>query len=104
MRRAIVLRAVMVGLAGLALALGPTPAACSKPAFDEERMTQMIKMMGEMREQMQGMREQMQGMCPMHSRMEHMMGQMRAMMEHHRGQMSHECPSAGSNQPPVPHT
>jgi uncharacterized membrane protein (DUF106 family) len=99
MKRAIVLRAVVVGLLGLALVLGQTPAAGSGPAMDDERMAQMMKMMGEMQEQMKGMREQMQGMGHMMGQM----GQMRAMMEQHHGQMSHQCRSAGPAQPSVPH-
>lgn len=106
MKRAIALRAAMVGLLGLALVLGQTPAAGSGPAMDDERMAQMMKMMGEMREQMKGMGEQMQGMGPMRGRMERMMGemsQMRAMMEQHRGQMMQHCPAGGPAQPSVPH-
>jgi uncharacterized membrane protein (DUF106 family) len=99
MKRAIVLRAVVVGLLGLALVLGQTPAAGSGPAMDDERMAQMMKMMGEMQEQMKGMREQMQGMGHMMGQM----GQMRAMMEQHHSQMSPQCRSAGPAQPSVPH-
>ena len=102
MKHAIVLCAVVVGLLGLVLVLGQTPAAGSGPAMDDERMAQMMKMMGEMQEQMKGMREQMKGM----GRMERMMGemsQMRAMMEQHRGQMMQQCPAGGPAQPAVPH-
>jgi uncharacterized membrane protein (DUF106 family) len=105
MTRAIVLR-VVFGLLGLALILGPTPAARSGPAMDDVRMAQMMKMMAEMQEQMKGMQEQMQRIGPMHGRMGQMMGEMGrmcAMMEQHRGQMSHQCPSLGPAQPSVPH-
>jgi TolA-binding protein len=98
MKRAIV-RGAAFGLLGLALVLGPTGSARSGPAMDDERMTQMMKMMGEMQEQMKSMRQQMQGMGPMHGRMEQMMGEMgrmRTMMEQHRGQMMKQCPGAGA--------
>jgi hypothetical protein len=105
MKRVIVGRA-MVGLLGLGLVLGPTLPARSGPGMDDERMAQMMKMMGEMQEQMKGMRQQMQGMGPMHGRMERMMGemsQMHAMMEQHRGQMMQQCSAGGPAQPAVPH-
>jgi hypothetical protein len=85
MKRAIVLRAVVVGLLGLALVLGQTPAAGSGRAMDDERMAQMMKIMGEMQDLIGEM------------------GQMRAMMEQHRGQMMQHCPAAGPAQPAVPH-
>jgi hypothetical protein len=105
MNRAIV-RSSMVGLLGLGLVLGPTVPARSGPGMDDERIAQMMRMMGDMQEQMKGMRQQMQGMGPMHGRMEQMMGEMgrmRAMMEQHRGQMMHECPEGKLAPPPVPH-
>ena len=54
MKRVIVGRA-MVGLLGLGLVLGPTLPARSGPGMDDERMAQMMKMMGDMQEQMKGM-------------------------------------------------
>jgi hypothetical protein len=102
MKRAIV-GGAMAGLLGLGLVLGPTVPARSGSALDDERMAQMMKMMGDMQEQMKGMRQQMQGMGPMHGRMEQEMGRMRAMMEQHRGQMKHECPEGKPTPPPVPH-
>lgn len=105
MKRVIVGRA-MVGLLGLGLVLGPTLPARSGPGMDDERMAQMMKMMGDMQEQMKGMRQQMQGMGPMHGRMEHMMGEMgrmHALMEQHRGQMMQHCAEGKPAQPPVPH-
>ena len=105
MKRAFV-RGSMVGLLGLALVLGPTAPARSGSALDDERMAQMMKMMGDMQEQMKGMRQQMMGMGPMHGRMEQMMGEMgrmRAMMEQHRGQMMQQCPEGKPAQPSVPH-
>lgn len=104
MKRVIVRRA-MVGLLGLGLVLGPTLPARSGPGMDDERMAQMMKMMGDMQEQMKGMRQQMQGMGPMHGRMEQMMGEMgrmRAVMEQHRGQMMQQCPEGKRAQPSVP--
>ena len=102
MKRALMRRGVVTVL-GLALVLGPTAAARSGPAMDDERMTQMMKMMGEMQEQMKGMREQMQGMGPMQGRMTEQMGRMRAMMEQHRDQMMQQCPAAGPAHPSAPH-
>jgi hypothetical protein len=102
MKRALMRRGVVTVL-GLALVLGPTAAARSGPATDDERMTQMMKMMGEMPEQMKGMREQMQGMGPMQGRMTEQMGRMRAMMEQHRDQMMQQCPAAGPAHPSAPH-
>ena len=98
MKRVIVGRA-MVGLLGLGLVLGPTLPARSGPGMDDERMAQMMKMMGDMQ-------EQMKGMGPMHGRMEHMMGEMgrmRTLMEQHRGQMMQHCAEGKPAQPPVPH-
>ncbi|HET6367355.1 MAG TPA: hypothetical protein VFG27_09030 [Pseudomonadales bacterium] len=87
----------------LAFVVGETPPARSGAAMDDERMTQMMKMMGEMQEQMKGMREQMHGMGPMHERMTDQVGRMRAMMEQHRGQMMQQCPAAGAAHPSAPH-
>lgn len=104
--KSVIVRGSLVGLLGLGLVLGPTLPARSGPAMDDERMSQMMKMMGDMQEQMKGMRQQMQGMGPMHGRMEQMMGemgQMRAMMEQHRGQMMQECREGKPAPPPVPH-
>jgi hypothetical protein len=100
MKRLIV-SAALFGLLGLGLAIGHAQPARSGagPVVDEERMAQMMKMMGEMQEQMKGMREQMQGMGHMMGQM----GQMHAMMEQHRGQMSHQCSSPGPAQPSAPH-
>jgi hypothetical protein len=102
MKRALMRRG-MVTVLGLALVLGPTAPARSGPAMDDDRMTQMMKMMGEMQEQMKGMWEQMQGMGPMHGRMTDQMGRMRAMMEQHRDQMMQQCHAAGPAQPSAPH-
>ena len=91
MKRLIVSGALMGLLLGFGPAIGHAQPARSGagPVVDEERMAQMMKMMGEMREQMSGMREQMSGMR------EHM----RAMMEQNRGHMSHGCASGGPDQP-----
>jgi hypothetical protein len=83
---------------GLGIGVGNAqPAHSGKgPVMDDERVSQMTKMMEEMQEQMKGMREQMQGSGPMHGHMGHMMGQMgrmRAMMDQHRGQMMQHCPA-----------
>ena len=105
MKRALGVRAVVVGLVSIALVVGQAPLARSDSAMDDARMTQMMKMMAEVQEQMKGMREQMQGTGPMHGRMDHMMGEMgrmRAMMEQHRSQMQRQCPAAGPAQPPAP--
>ena len=102
MKRTIVL-SVVFGFLGLVLVLGQTLPARSGPAMDDERMTQMMKMMGEMQAEMKGMRQQMQGMGPMHGRMEQMMGEMgrmRTMMEQHRGQMMKQC--SGAEAPAAP--
>jgi hypothetical protein len=102
MKRAL-MRSGLLALLGLAFVLGPTAAARSGPAMDDERMTQMMKMMGEMQEQMKGMQEQMRVLSPMHGQMMGEMGRMRAMMEQHRGQMMQHCPAAGPAQPSAPH-
>jgi uncharacterized membrane protein (DUF106 family) len=87
MKRAL-MRSGLLALLGLGFALGPTAAAPSGPAMDDERMTQMMKMMGEIQEQMKGMQEQMRDMSPMHGRM---------------GQMMQQCPAGGPAQPSAPH-
>ena len=97
MKRLIV-SAGLFALLGFGIGVGYSqPAHSGKgPVVDDERVSQMIKMMEEMQEQMKGMREQMQGMGPMHGRMGHMagqMGQMRTMMGQHRGQMMQHCPA-----------
>jgi hypothetical protein len=68
MKRAL-MRSGLLALLSLGFALGPTAAARSWPAMDDERMTQMMKTMGEMQEQMKGMHEQMRGLGPMHGQM-----------------------------------
>jgi len=66
---------VVFGFLGRVLVLGQTLPARSGPAMDDERMTQMMKMMGEM-------------------------GRMRTMMEQHRGQMMKQC--SGAEAPAAP--
>ena len=93
---------VLGAAALLALSLGPARAQSVRPgpgaAMDQERMQQMMKMMGDMQEQMKGMQEQMKGMQmmgPMHGRMGQMMGQMaqmQGMMQQHREQVMKQCP------------
>lgn len=104
MKRLIV-SGVLCGILGLGPTIGAaqTTHSAAGPVVDEERMGQMMKMMGEMQEQMKSMRGQMQGMGPMHGRMEHMMGEMgrmRSMMEQHRGQMMKQCPGAAPSAAP----
>jgi hypothetical protein len=83
-----------------------TPAVAQKatgspsPGPEEERMTQMMKMMGDMEQQMGQMQEQMkgmQGMGGMQGRMGQMRGSMRqmhTMMQQHRAGLQHGCPGA----------
>ena len=83
-----------------------TPAIAQKatgspsPGPEEEQMTRMMKMMGDMEKQMGQMQEQMkgmQGMGGMHGRMGQMRGsmeQMSAMMQEHRTWMKDRCPAA----------
>ena len=97
MKRLIV-SAGLVALLGLGIGVGNAqPAHSGKgPVMDDERVSQMMKMMEEMQEHMKGMWEHMQGPGPMHGRMGHMagqMGRMRTMMDQHRGQMMQHCPA-----------
>jgi hypothetical protein len=88
---------VVVGL-GPAVAQRGGPAG--PPAFDDERMTRMMTLMGEMRDEMQRLQEQMgtaNGMGPMRGRMQRMMGamgDMQQLMQQHREQMFQRCPYA----------
>jgi hypothetical protein len=89
--------ALLVLLAGTG---GAQPGRLGSMAPDDERVQQMMKMMGDMQDQMKGMQEQMkamQAMGPMHGRMGQMTGQMaqmRATMQQHREQMQKLCPLA----------
>lgn len=98
-------RLLAIGFLGVALYLAPlsVSTAGAAPAMDDERMSQMMKMMADMQTQMRDMQGRMQGSGPMHGQMGHMMGQMgqmRGMMEQHRRQMMEHCP--GSSTPSTP--
>ena len=99
-------RALTAGLLGLGLTLAPLSAAAPEtgPAMDNERMSQMMKMMTEMQGQMREMQGRMQGMGAMHGQMGQMMGrmgQMRSMMEQHQHEMTEHCPM-GAAAPSAP--
>ena len=96
------------------LAVFLTPVTAQKPSVspspgpEEEQMTRMMKMMGDMQQQMGQMQEQMkgmQGMGGMQGRMGQMRGsmeQMQAMMQQHHAQMQQHC--AGAMAPASPST
>jgi hypothetical protein len=69
---------MLFGILGLGPAIGAaqTTHAGAGHAMDDERMFQMMKMMGEM-------------------------GRMRSMMEEHRGQMMKQCPGAAPSAAPT---
>jgi TolA-binding protein len=87
----------------LAPALAQNAKGTPSPALEEEHMTRMMKMIGEMEQQMGQMQEQMkgmQGMGGMQGRMGQMRGsmeQMRAMMQEHGAWMKDRCPAAPKN-------
>jgi len=92
----------------LAPAIAQKPTGSPNPGLEDERMTRMMKMMGDMQQQMGQMQEQMksmQGMGAMQGRMDQMRGsmeQMQAMMQQHRAEMQQHC--AGAMAPATPST
>ena len=92
----------------LAPAIAQKATGSPSPGPEEERMTQMMKIMGEMEQQMGQMQEQMkgmQGMGAMPGRMGQMQGsmhQMQTMMKQHHAEMRQNC--AGAMAPATPPT
>ena len=84
----------------LAPALAQKPMGSPSPGPEDERMTRMMLMMGDMEQQMGQMQEQMkgmQGMGGMQGRMGQMRGsmqQMHQMMLQHRAELQRGCPGA----------
>jgi TolA-binding protein len=105
---------IVASLALLGLFLAPAiaqkPTGSPSPGPEDERMTRMMKMMGDMQQQMGQMQEQMkgmQGMGAMQGRMGQMqssMHQMRTMMQQHHAEMQQNCAGAGAMAPATPST
>ena len=89
----------------LAPAIAQKPTGSPSPGPEDERMTRMMKMMGDMQQQMGQMQEQMKGMGAMQGRVDQMRGsmeQMQAMMQQHRAEMQQHC--VGAMAPATPST
>ena len=90
------MRKIVTGLAMLAI-LGVFPGSAlaqqPNPGPEQERMTQMMKMMEQMQGQMKQMHEQMMGQMQGHMKQmrEQMMGQMSSMMHQQHAEMQKAC-------------
>ena len=104
------LSTLVASVALLAVLIAPAIAqkqtGSPSPGPEDEQMTRMMTMMGQMEKQMGQMQEQMKGMQSMGSmqgRMGRMMGsmeQMSAMMKEHHAQMQQRCPGVAAPSTP----